>query len=69
MRLLDKPLTQKERDDIHDMLKGNICRICVSDDPEEIVRHLGFAIDRLSMLAYSNIKSITQKEIDDFLKD
>ena len=69
MRLLDKPLTQKERDDIHDMLKGNICRICVSDDPEEIVRHLGFAIDRLSILAYRNIKSITQKEIDDFLKD
>lgn len=69
MRLLDKPLTRKERDDIQDMLKGNICRICVSDDPEEIIAHLGFAIDRLSMLAYSNIKSIKEKELDDFLED
>ena len=69
MRLLDKELTRKERDDMQDMLKGNICRICVSDDPEEIIAHLGFAIDRLSMLAYNNIKSLKKKEIDDFLKD
>ena len=69
MKLLDKPLTRGERDDMQDMLKGNICRVCVSDDPEEIVRHLGFAIDRLSMLAYSRIKEINAKEIDDFLND
>lgn len=69
MKLLDKPLSHKERDDMHDLLKGNICRVCVSDDPEEIIRHLGFAIDRLSMLAYSRIKEIKEKEIDDFLKD
>ena len=69
MRLLDKPLTRKERDNIQDMLKGNICRICVSDDPEEIIAHLGFAIDRLSMLAYSNIKEIKAKELDNFLND
>lgn len=69
MRLLDKPLTPKERDDMQDMLKGNICRICVSDDPEEIIAHLGFAIDRLSMLAYSNIKEIKAKELDNFLND
>lgn len=69
MRLLDKPLTRNERDDMQDMLKGNICRICVSDDPEEIIEHLGFAIDRLSMLAYSNIKEIKAKELDNFLND
>jgi len=69
MYLLDKPLTQNERDNIQDSLKGNICRICVSNDPEEILVHLGFAIDRLSMLAYSNIKSLKEKEIDDFLND
>lgn len=69
MRLLDKPLTPKERDNMQDMLKGNICRICVSDDPEEILVHLGFAIDRLSMLAYSNIKEIKAKELDKFLND
>lgn len=69
MKLLDKPLSHKERDDMQDLLKGNICRVCVSDDPEEIIRQLGFAIDRLSMLAYSRIKEINEKEIDDFLKD
>ena len=69
MRLLDKPLTQQEREEMRDMLKGNICRICVSNDPEEIIAHLGFAIDRLSMLAYSNIKEIKAKELDEFLND
>lgn len=69
MRLLDKPLTPNERDNMQDMLKGNICRICVSDDPEEIIAHLGFAIDQLSMLAYSNIKEIKAKELDKFLND
>lgn len=69
MRLLDKPLDHKERDNMQDMLKGNICRICISDDPEEIISHLGFAIDRLSMLAYSRIKTLKEKEIDDFLND
>ena len=69
MKLLDKPLSREDRNGIRDMLDGNICRICISDDPEEIVRSLGFATDRLSMLAYSRIKEIKEKEIDDFLKD
>ena len=51
MRLLDKPYTKEEKDGVLRMLDGNICRICVSDDEEEIVRMLGFANDRLSMLA------------------
>ena len=40
------------------MLDGCICRICVSDDPEEIVSMLGFATDYLSMLAYSRMKQL-----------
>ena len=47
---------------ILDALDGNISRICVSDDMEEIVKSLGFAIDRLSMLAYSRVKGISNKE-------
>lgn len=43
-------------------LDGCICRICVSDDPEEIVRLLGFANDYLSMLAYSRMKQIKEKQ-------
>lgn len=69
MYLLDKPLTQREREDILRMLDGNICRICVSDDPEEIIKMLGFATDRLSMLAYSRIKTLNEREIDAFLDE
>jgi len=61
MKLLDTPLTDCEKDDILKILDGNICRICISDDPEEIVCMLGFAVDRLSMLAYSRIKQLKNK--------
>lgn len=62
MKLLDKPLSREEVRSILDALDGNISRICVSDDMEEIVKSLGFAIDRLSMLAYSRVKGISNKE-------
>lgn len=55
MRLLDKPFTETEKDNTLQMLDGCICRICVSDDPEEIVRMVGFANDYISMLAYSRM--------------
>ncbi|MBQ7348174.1 MAG: hypothetical protein IJW55_09460 [Clostridia bacterium] len=55
MRLLDKPLERMSKEDALRLLDGNICRICVSDDPLEIVRMLGFACDRLSMLAQSRM--------------
>ena len=58
MRLLDKPYTRDEKNDVLRLLDGCICRICVSDDAEEIVRMLGFANDYLSMLAYSRMKQI-----------
>lgn len=55
MRLLDKPFTEIEKGNTLQMLEGCICRICVSDDPEEIVRMVGFANDYISMLAYSRM--------------
>lgn len=58
MYLMDKPFSRGEKQHELDMLDGNITRICVSDDPEEIVRSLGFAIDRLSVLAYSRMKEV-----------
>lgn len=61
MRLLDKPLSQKEIQNNLDMLDGNISRICCSNNPEEIVRSLGFATERLSMVAYSRIKELTER--------
>lgn len=62
MRLLDKSLTTQEKKNELDMLEGNIARIAVSDNVEEVVAQLGFAIDRLSLLAYSRIKKIENKK-------
>ena len=62
MRLLDKSLTTQEKRNELDMLEGNIARIAVSDNVEEVVARLGFAIDGLSLLAYSRIKEIENKK-------
>ena len=62
MRLLDKSLTTQEKRNELDMLEDNIVRIAVSDNVEEVVAQLGFAIDRLSLLAYSRIKEIENKK-------
>lgn len=53
-KLLNRPYTRQ----ILDMLRGNINRISVSTDVEEIVCQLNFAVDRLSAVAYSRIKEI-----------
>lgn len=55
---MDKPFTRQEKDNALDMLKGNICRICVSDDPLEIQRMVGFASSRINMLAQSRMLEI-----------
>ena len=65
MRLLLEPLDYKERREEKEMLQGNIARIFVSDDVEEIVSQLGFATERLSMLAYSRVKEILDGGEDD----
>lgn len=62
MKLLDKSLSKLEKDSCIDSLEGNITRICVSDDVEEIICQLGFATERLSMLAYSRIKAVKKNE-------
>lgn len=63
MRLLDKPFTYTEKENTRRSLDGCICRICVSEDPLEIVRMLGFANDYLAMLAQSRMMQL--KEQDD----
>lgn len=62
MKLLNKPIDKEEKDFLLDMLKGDIVRICISEDVEEIVAQLGFAIDRLSILAYSRVKQLKEEE-------
>ena len=61
-RLLDRPFTNDEKRHIIDMLHGNINRISVSDNIEEIVCQLNFAVDRLSAVAYSRIKELTGED-------
>lgn len=59
-KLLDRPYTREEKRDILDMLQGNINRISVSNDIEEIVCMLNFAVDRISAVAYSRIKELKE---------
>lgn len=61
-KLLDRPFTNEEERKILDMLSGNINRISVSNDIEEIMCQLNFAVDRLSAVAYSRIKELTGEE-------
>lgn len=68
MRLLYKPLDDKEKREMKELLNGNIVRIFLSDDVEEIVSQLGFATERLSMLAYSRVIEL-QQGIDQMSKE
>lgn len=63
MRLMDKPYPRIDKDDTLKMLDGCICRICISDDPLEIVRMVGFANDHLSMLAQNRMLEIQQEKV------
>lgn len=43
------------------MLEGNINRICITDDPLELVRMVGFACDRINMLAQYRMLQLEEK--------
>jgi hypothetical protein len=58
---MDKPFDPREKENALRSIEGCICRICVSDDPLEIVRMLGFANDYLAMLAQSRMKQLDEK--------
>lgn len=61
MKLMDEPFTRRERESAVRMLDGVICRLCVTDDPKELVRMLGFGVDYLSMIAQSRILELERK--------
>ena len=63
MKLLEKPLSSFEKHVVLDFLDGNRNRICVADDPKEIFTQLGFAIDRLFVLAQSRFLELIEKTI------
>ena len=63
MRLLDKPFNYAEKENALRTLDGCICRICVSDDPLEIVRMVGFANDHIAMLAQNRMMQLKKDEV------
>ena len=63
MRLMDEPFNCLEKEDALRSLDGCICRICVSEDPLEIVRMVGFANDYIAMLAQSRMMQLKEDEI------
>ena len=62
MRLLNQPFTYAEKENALRSLDGCICRICVSEDPLEITRMLGFANDYLAMLAQSRMMKLEENK-------
>ena len=62
MRLLDKSFNYLEKENALRSLDGCICRICVSEDPLEIVRMVGFANDYIAMLAQSRMMQLEEKD-------
>lgn len=62
MRLLNVPYSDLEKNNTLSSLNGCICRICVSDDPLEIVRCVGFANSYISMLAQSRFLQLTSEK-------
>ena len=67
MRLLDSVNEFNKESELR-LLDGNICRICVSDDPLEIARMVGFACDRINMLAQYRILQLQERQNNDSLE-
>ncbi|MBE6925311.1 MAG: hypothetical protein E7461_00565 [Ruminococcaceae bacterium] len=63
MRLMYEPFDMFHKDETLRSLDGCICRICVSDDPLEICRMVGFANSYISMLAQSRMLQLQAKEV------
>lgn len=60
--VLKKRLTQPEKDNALRMLDGNICRVCVGDDPAEVVSQVGYAVHWLTVLACNHLFELQEKE-------
>lgn len=61
-KILDVPYTEREKMAIFESIDGDIARISVSDDMQEILCHLNFAVDRLISVAYSRIVELTEEK-------
>ena len=62
MQLRDKTFNEIEKQNEIRLLDGCICRICVSNDPLEITRMIGFASHHIGMLAQNRLLQIKENE-------
>lgn len=60
MQLMSVPFNKNQKDELLRSLDGCICRICVTDDPLEMVRMVGFANHYLGMLAQDRILQLRE---------
>lgn len=61
MRLESEVMSKVQKDDLLRMLDGCICRVCVSDDPLEIVRMHAFAA-YLGLLAQNRMLQLRKEK-------
>lgn len=66
--IINKRMTKHEKEDTLRMLDGNISRICVSDDKNEIIKQLGCAMRNLTNLALNNSFGIDEEQTEGQLK-
>ena len=62
MRLEYEVFSSVKKNNYIRMLDGCVCRICVSDDPLEIVRMQAFAASYLGMLAQNRMLEIKENK-------
>lgn len=58
----DRIMSDIERRNTIDQLHGNICRICVTDNPTELFSMLEFAYDRLLLLSNNRLNELNQNK-------
>ena len=63
--MLDKPLSTTERHNAFDMLRGCCNRICVTDDPKELINLIGSAHYYVNLLAQSRILQLSEEVSSD----
>lgn len=62
MRLESEVMSKVQKDNLIRMLDGCICRVCVSDDPLEIVRMQAFAASYLGLLAQNRMLQLRKEK-------
>lgn len=74
MTLSEERMTEQQKRNELDMLNGNICRICITDDLQELLNQFGFAVDRIQRLVVNTRNRLfenrfSKRELRDYIQD